>query len=173
MKKSLLLGLLFLSSNVFASQFGNIQSLSNSKLEAARSEMANLELITHSDFKKVVVLKAKGKTLQQQREATVAQASHTLCRFFDDGVAIGLNTKDEAGTMAAILDFTEPMQLNDDDIDYIKFASVVKKLNAESGVELYSGSASGNNTYGQIIGIYDTKTNELAVFANTNCGSDN
>ena len=173
MKKSLLLGLLILSSNVFASTFGDIQSLSNKKLEAARAEMANLEVVTHSDFKKVVVLKAKGKTLQQQREATIAQAAHTLCRFFDDGVAIGLNTKDEAGNMAAVLDFTEPMQMSDDDIDYINFVSVVKKLNAEPGVELYSGSASGNNTYGQIIGVYDTKTNELAVFANTNCGSDN
>jgi len=173
MKRSLLLGLLLLSSNVFASTFGDIQSLSNKKLESLRAEMANLEIVTHSDFKKVVVLKAKGKTLQQQREATIAQAAHTLCRFFDDGVAIGLNTKDETGTMAAVLDFTEPMQMTDDEPNYINFVSVVKKINAESGIEVYSGSASGNNTYGQIVGFYDTKTSELAVFANTNCGSDN
>lgn len=173
MKSLLLLGILFISSNVLASQLGDLQSLSNKKLEAARLELIKLEIISHADLKKVLVLKAKGNTLQKQREATMGQAAHTLCRFFDDGVALGLNTKDEAGTKTAIFDFTDPLQMSDNDIDYLNFVSATKKINAESGVEVYSGSASGNNTYGTVIGFYDVKNNELAVFANTNCGSDN
>jgi hypothetical protein len=43
----------------------------------------------------------------------------------------------------------------------------------KDGVEVYNGSASGNNTGGTVLGFYDTINNELAVFANTNCGSDN
>lgn len=172
MKNLLILGMLLTSSNVFASKFADLKSLSNSKLEAARAEMVALQIVTHSDFKKVVVLKAKGTTIQKQREATVAQAIHTLCPYFDDGVAIGVNTKDEQGTLAAVTDFTDSLQITPGDSDYDKLFTVVKTVNSESIIEVYSGSTSGNNTYGTVLGFYDTKNNELAVFANTNCGRD-
>lgn len=164
--------MLLTSSNVFASKFVELKSLSNSKLEVARTQMVALEIITHSDFKKVAVLKAKGTTAQKQREATVAQAMHTLCPYFDDGVAVGINTKDEQGTLAAVADFTESMQIYTGDSDYDKLFTVVKTVNSESSIEVYSGSTSGNNTYGTVLGFYDTTTNELAVFANSNCGRD-
>lgn len=164
--------MLLTSSNVFASKFDDLKSLSNKKLEAARTEVVALEIVTHSDFKKVAVLKAKGTTVQKQREATVAQLMHTLCPYFDDGVAIGINTKDEPGTLAAVADFTDSMQISPGDSDYDKLFTVVKTVNSESNIEVYSGSTSGNNTYGTVLGFYDTKNNELAVFANTNCGSD-
>lgn len=172
MKNLLILGMLLTSSNVFASKFADLKSLSNNNLETARTEIKNLEIVTHADFKKVSVLKAKGDTPQKQREATIAQAMHTLCPFFDDGVALGINTKDEKGNLSALTDFTDSLQISQDDPNYIKLLATVKKVNAESGVEVYSGSTSGNNTYGTVFGFYDTKNNELAVFANTNCGRD-
>jgi uncharacterized SAM-dependent methyltransferase len=172
MKNLLILGMLLTSSSVFASKFDSLKSLSNTKLEVARTQMVALEIVTHSDFKKVAMLKAKGATAQKQREATVAQAMHTLCPYFDDGVAVGVNTKDEQGTLAAITDFTESMQISSGDSDYDKLFTVVTTVNSESSIEVYSGSTSGNNTYGTVLGFYDTKTNELAVFANSNCGRD-
>lgn len=173
MKNLLVLGLLLISSNVFASKFADIKTLSNSKLEAVRKEITALEIVTHTDFKKVTVLKAKGATPQLQREATMAQAMHQLCRFFDDGVAVGIDPKNEAGSLAAMNTFASFSELNPEDTDYETLLKAIKTANAEPGVELYSGDASGNNTAGTVLGFYDTKTNEIAVFASTNCGSDN
>lgn len=171
MKQIIILGLLLTSSNVFASKFADIKEMSNPRLESARQEIESLEFSPFASLKKVTVLKAKGSTPQLQREATVAQAMHGLCRFFDDGVAVGIDTKDEAGSLAAMEVFAD--QMEHDSSDYQKLLKAIKTVNAESGVELYSGDASGNNTYGTVLGFYDTKTNEIAVFANTNCGSDN
>lgn len=173
MKNLLVLGLLLISSNVFASKFADIKTLSNSKLESARIEITALEFTSFADLKKVTVIKAKGATPQLQREATMAQAMHQLCRFFDDGVAVGIETKNEAGSLAAMNTFASFSDLNPGDQEYETLLKAIKTANAEPGVEVYSGDASGNNTAGTVLGFYDTKTNEIAVFTNTNCGSDN
>lgn len=173
MKSLVFLGLMAVSFNVFASKFEDIKHLSNPKLEAARVQILNLDVITHSNTQKVVELNGKGSTAQKIRERTVAQAMHALCRYFDDGVSIGVNTKDEAGSLAAVTDFTYSLQeMNEQNPEFISLLTATKAMNKESGIEIYSGSASGNNTAGTVLGIYDTKNNELAVFSNTNCGRD-
>lgn len=62
--------------------------------------------------------------------------------------------------------------IQDGDAEFNLLQKNVSIFNRESGVEVYSGAAGGNNTAGTVLGIYDTNTNEIAVFASTNCGSD-
>jgi hypothetical protein len=172
MKSLILASLLVLSSNVFASKLVTIKSLTNTKLDAASSELVGMDLVTHSTLKKVIELKGKGATAQEIRMNTVAQALHSVCPFFDDGVSIGINTKDEKGTLNAVADLIDSSSVDKGDAAYNQVVRNVSIFNAEAGVEVYSGSASGNNTMGTVLGIYDTKTNEVAVFASTNCGRD-
>lgn len=172
MKNLIIAGLMVLSTNVFASKFAPISGLSNTKLNAAAAELKGMDVVTHTAFKKVIELKGKGNTAQEIRQSAVAQAAHIACPFFDDGVAIGLNSKDDKGTLAAVADYTESSNVEKGDAEYNQLVRNVSVFNKEAGVEVYSGSASGNNTAGTVLGIYDTKTNEIAVFANTNCGSD-
>lgn len=172
MKGLILAGLMVVSTNVFASKINSIQTLSNAKLNAAASELIALDLVSHSSLKKVTELKGKGKTAQEIRMNTVAQVAHTACPFFDDGVALSLNSKDEKGTLNAVADLIDSSDVNKGDAVYNSLVKNLSVINKESGVELYSGSASGNNTAGTVVGLYDTNTNEVAIFANTNCGSD-
>lgn len=172
MKSLILAGLLVLSSNVFASKLVTIKNLSNTKLNAAAVEINGMDFVSHYGMKKVVELKGKGNSAQELRQNTVAQALHQTCAFFDDGVSIGINSKDEKGTLAAVADLIDSTDINKGDAAFNQLVRNVSIFNKEPGVEVYSGSASGNNTVGTVLGIYDTKTNEIAVFANTNCGSD-
>jgi len=172
MKGLILAGLMIVSTNVFASKISTIKTLSNSKLNSAATELIAIDLVSHSTLKKVTELKGKGKTLQELRMNTVAQVAHTACPFFDDGVALSLNSKDEKGTLNAVADLIDSSDVNKGDAVYNSLVKNITAINSEDGVEVYSGSASGNNTAGTVVGLYDTKTNEVAVFANTNCGSD-
>ncbi len=171
MKHLLITGLLLASSNVFASKMVNIKTLTNPKLEATRAALVKLDIVTHASTKKILELKGSGKTPLELRTNAIAQALHTTCPFFDDGVSVSVDSKDAKGSEAAAETFLADAY----DAENGEFAIVtnsVKNFNAEAGVEVYSGEASGNNTVGTVLGIYDTKNNEIAVFANTNCGSD-
>lgn len=172
MKSLVMVSLLVLSTNAFASKITTIKSLTNTRIDTAVNALAGLDIVTHSAKKKVLELKGKGATAQEIRRNTVAQAAHTLCPFFDDGVAIELNTKDEKGTLRAVADLIDTADINKGDAAFEMLVKNMTALNTEAGVELYSGNTSGNNTAGTVVGIYDTKTHEVAVFANTNCGSD-
>jgi hypothetical protein len=173
MKNLLLAAALLMSTNVFASQLANLKTLSNSVLESSTTEIIKLELVTHSVRKKVVVLKGKGKTAQEIRLNTMAQAAHSLCSFFDEGVSVTLNSKDDKGTLNAVKDLSDSSNLSVGDPDYNTLVKAVGAANGQAGVEVYSGSASGNNTAGTVLGFFDVNTNEIAVFSSTNCGSDN
>ena len=172
MKNFLIVGLLLASTNIFASDLVNITSMTNKTLDAAQAQIAKLEVVTHKGLKKVTKLKGKGTTPAEIKLNTVAQAMHTLCGFFDDGVSVALNSKDEKGSLAAVADFSDSTNISKGDADYTTLVNAVSTANKQVGVEIYSGSASGNNTAGTVLGIYDTKNQEMAIFANTNCGSD-
>ena len=173
MKSLILTSFLLLSTNVFASKLIVIKNLTNQKINSARVEFTGNELVTHAALFKVSELKGKGKSVQDIRQNTVAQALHAVCSFFDEGVSIRLNTKNEKGSMNAVTEFTESSNVNTDDANYIKIKEAISSVNKIENLELYSGEASGNNTSGTVLGFYDTLNNEIAVFANTNCGSDN
>ncbi|MFA6237824.1 MAG: hypothetical protein WC635_10890 [Bacteriovorax sp.] len=172
MKNLFLASLLLMSGNVFASKLANIKTLTNPVLEESSKELAGMDMITHSGSKKVLELKGKGNSAQEIRSGAVAQAMHTLCPFFDDGVAVGINTKDENGTLNAVADLTDSTNTTEGDADYKALVRSIGAANKQNNVEVYSGSASGNNTVGTVLGFYDIKNNEIAVFASTNCGSD-
>ena len=95
---------------------------------------------------------------------------HTLCGYFDEGVSLILDSKDDQGTKNAVDTFTDSN--NRDSDKYSNVLAAVKSANKQLGVEVYSGSAGGNNTFGTVLGFYDVFHNEIAVFASTNCGSD-
>lgn len=170
MKHLLITGLLLASSNVFASKLVNINGFTNGTLESARAQIVKVNAVSHEATKKVLVLKGKGKTAQEVRENAVAQALHTVCPFFDEGVSIGLDSKDDAGAQTAAQTLLEDSSAGEEDFNTL--FNALKTANKQIGVEVYSGQASGNNTVGNVLGIYDVKNNEIAVFANTNCGSD-
>jgi hypothetical protein len=172
MKNLFLAGLILVSSNVFASEFVNIKTLTNKTLESAKTELSTQDVISHWALKKVTKLKGKGASAQEIRQNAVAQALHTVCGFFDDGVSINLNSKDEKGSLRAVADLLDSSNLTESDTQYKTLVRVVSTINNQTGVELYSGSASGNNTAGTVLGLYDIKNNEIAVFASTNCGKD-
>lgn len=171
MKGLLIAGLLVISSNVFAAKFANIKSLTNPELDKAASSLISTEHVNYSSLKKVISLTG-GKNDRENRKNAVAQALHTVCPYFDDGVGIGLNSKDAKGTKIATEDLTMDSVLTEQDAEYKVIAGAVEKINSFKSVELYSGAASGNNTAGSVLGFYDLDNNEVAVFAATNCGSD-
>lgn len=162
--------LILISTNSFSAQMTNIKNLTNTKLQAASSELAGMDIVTHYATKKVQALSNSARPLQMQREKAVAQAIHTLCPHFDDGVNIGLTTKDEKGTLAAVSDFGT--DLTKGDAAYNQLVRNLSKINNQKNVELYSGNVSGNNTMGSVVGFFDIDNNEIGVFASTNCGRE-
>ncbi len=170
MKALFIAGLMVISSNVFASKIVPLKNLTNKRLDMAASALVATDIVTHSTYKKVIELKGKGTSAQEIRMNTVAQAAHTACPFFDDGVALSLNKKDATGTASAVADLIDSS--NPSKEEELLIAKNIAVFIGEQDIEVYSGNASGNNTAGTVVGIYDTKNNEVAVFANTNCGSD-
>ncbi len=172
MKNMILASMLLLSTQAFASKFVTIKKLSNGTLNQAAVVISNHENVTHVAYKKVIELKANGSTPQEVRQKTVGQALHALCTFFDEGVSLALNTNDAAGALAATNDLLFSTNLNQNDAGFKTMLDAVTAAGKQVGVEVYSGSASGNNTSGEVLGIFDVRTNEIAIFTNTNCGSD-
>jgi hypothetical protein len=168
MRKLILLAIIVSSGNVFASKLVNIQNFTNPALKEVKQSIAGLDSINYSAGKKVLDLKAVGKTAQEKRHKTVAQAIHTLCPYFDDGVALGLTSKDEVGLNDVVATFETYMV--SEEVKSLK--EIVKTASNSSDLEIYNGEASGNNTVGAVIGIYDVKNQEILVFSSTNCGSD-
>jgi len=172
MKNIILVSFLLLSSQAFASKFVNIKKLTNSTLNQSAVVISNHENITHVAYKKVLELKANGSTLQEMRQKTVGQALHALCTFFDEGVGLSLNSNDAQGALAATNDILYSTDLKLGDAKFTSILTALTNASKQLEVEIYSGSASGNNTAGEVLGIYDVKNNEIAIFSNTNCGRD-
>ena len=172
MKNLLIASLIFSSTAIMASTLAPLTAMTNSTLQDSSAKIAKLELTNYSALKKVISLKAKGSTPLEIRTNTIAQAVHTLCPYFDDGVSIRVNSKNKAGTDLAVNDYTENGSLSNNDSELKTLTDALSAANQQSGIEVYSGSASGNNTSGTVLGIFDTKNNEIAVFSNSNCGSD-
>jgi hypothetical protein len=157
------------SSNIFASQLLNIKNFTNPEMTKAKASISKLSSINYSSAKKVLVLKATGSTLQEKRQKTVAQALHTLCPYFDDGIALGLTPRNQAGLDDIAIIFESFM---DETSDLESLKDIAKNAMESTELEVYNGETSGNNTVGAVMGIYDVKNQEILVFASTNCGSD-
>lgn len=169
MRSLVLMLFIAFSSNVFASQLLNIENFTNPEMAKAKTSISKLSSINYSSAKKVLVLKAVGSTLQEKRQKTIAQALHTLCPYFDDGIALGLTPNNQAG-LEDIATIFESFIDKTADIESLK--EIARKAMESTELEVYNGETSGNNTVGAVMGIYDMKNQEILVFASTNCGSD-
>jgi hypothetical protein len=154
------LALILLSSPAFAAKLEKISSFSNSSLEKVY-RAAGKDLYSAS-FKVVKATPANGRSAAEVRLKTVAQAAHLLCSFFDDGVDIAV-AKSASSAVAGL-------DLQDNDAEVAALTDALS--GAGKSVEIYSGTAGGNNTYGTVVGAYDRETSEVLVLSSTNCGSD-
>lgn len=99
----------------------------------------------------------------------MAQVAHRLCGFFDDGVKLSVDESSAKGAGQAISHLTDQSGSEQSVLD-----EMLTSLSAAANpnVEIFEGDASGNNTVGTVLGIYDLEHDEVLVIANTNCGSD-
>lgn len=107
------------------------------------------------------------------REKRIKEVMHRhMCSFFDDSIDIGRNTG--AGAVKQAL-----RDVNIDDnasdqppADVAALTSALTNVYKNKKLDVLSGGASGNNTVGEVMGIYDLAHNEIVFFGFTNCGSD-
>lgn len=113
-------------------------------------------------------------TSADAREKRIKEVMHRyMCGFFDESIDIGRNSGTTAKKVAtAMADVNLDERGNDQKADIGKFATALKFVVENPKLDVLSGSASGNNTMGEIIGVYDTAHNEILFFGFTNCGSD-
>jgi hypothetical protein len=114
-------------------------------------------------------------TNQASREKRVKEVMHRfMCGFFDESIDLGHDTGAQ-GAKNAINDLD--LGTNDSDGgDSPGAKGVVAAMDAvtkDKDLDVMSGSASGNNTAGEIMGVYDMKNHEIFFFGFSNCGSDN
>lgn len=172
MKNFIFQTLLLLSFSTFASDLEGLNSLANPLLDSSGKSLSHTTTVTHYSFNKVIKLKGIGRTTKELRLSAVAQSIHALCPYFDGGVSIVLNSKNLKGSMRAVADLLDSSDLSQNDEEYKVIVEAITSINKEPNVELFSGSADGNNTAGTVLGFYDISNNEIAAFASTNCGKD-
>lgn len=101
------------------------------------------------------------------REKRIKEVMHRyMCGFFDESIDIG-----ESKTSKEILGDLD-MDNNAGDKDQKALTSALDAVLKNKSLDTLSGSASGNNTMGEIMGVYDEKHHEVLYFGFTNCGSD-
>jgi hypothetical protein len=104
------------------------------------------------------------------RETRVKEVMHRfMCSFFDDSINIDHRTG-ATGAKKAVDDLDLS---NNAGGDTSAVESAIGKIATDNDLDLMSGSASGNNTEGNVLGVYDKKNNEILFFGFSNCGSDN
>jgi hypothetical protein len=107
------------------------------------------------------------------REKRIKEVMHRyMCSFFDESIDIGRNTG--AGAVKQALgDVNITDNASDQSpADVAALTSALTKVYGNKKLDVLSGGASGNNTGGEVMGIYDITHNEILFFGYTNCGSD-
>lgn len=107
------------------------------------------------------------------REKRIKEVMHRyMCSFFDESIDIGRNTG--AGAVKqALSDVNIGDNASDQSAaDVAALTSALTNVYKNKKLDVLSGGASGNNTGGEMMGIYDLTHNEILFFGYTNCGSD-
>ncbi len=94
-----------------------------------------------------------------------------MCSFFDESIDLG-HASGISDLKATLSDVDMDSNASDQAADVASFSSSLSTVLSDSHLDVMSGSASGNNTMGEIMGVYDTTHNEVLFFGFTNCGSD-
>ena len=94
-----------------------------------------------------------------------------MCSFFDESIDIGHESGKKA--VATVLsDVDMENNASDQDKETASFSDALADVLADTKLDVMSGGASGNNTGGEVMGVYDITHNEIFYFGYTNCGSD-
>lgn len=106
------------------------------------------------------------------REKRVKEVMHRyMCSFFDD--SIDLSRRSGANAAHAILDDLDMTNnASDQDAAVKAFSDALGPVLKNKNLDVLSGNASGNNTMGEVMGVYDVAHDEILYFGFTNCGSD-
>ncbi|MBK6694045.1 MAG: hypothetical protein IPG50_17840 [Myxococcales bacterium] len=107
------------------------------------------------------------------REKRIKEVMHRyMCGFFDESIDIGRNTG--AGRVQATLRDVAVEDYGGDPSPAAigRLSSTLSRVFANPKMDVLSGGASGNNTMGEVMGVYDTENHEVLFFGFTNCGSD-
>ena len=114
-------------------------------------------------------------TDQDAREKRIKEVMHRyMCSFFDDSIDIARST----GTVTKKISSTvSDLDLDNEASDASKtdlaaFSTALTYVFGNAKLDVLSGGASGNNTAGEVMGVYDEAHNEIFFFGFTNCGSD-
>jgi hypothetical protein len=106
------------------------------------------------------------------REKRIKEVMHRyMCGFFDESIDIGRNTGANR-VKAAMTDVNFYDYAYEQEEDVAAFEEALTDVYADPKMDILSGGASGNNTAGNVMGVYDVRTNEILFFGFTNCGSD-
>lgn len=153
-----------MSSPAFAAKLASIQTLKNPAIEALAEAASPLDGIhASSSFQIVKATPAKGRPDAVVREQTMKQAMFLgICGFFDEAIDIS--------TVETAKEALEPLE--EYVSDALTLTPAVEAVLQAEGTEVYAGYASGNNTGGVVLGVYDTVNNQIFVTGATNCGSD-
>jgi hypothetical protein len=110
------------------------------------------------------------KTDADARMKRVKEVMHRyMCSFFDESIDLAHTTS----AKAALKDVNLDTNASDQSAQVAPLEAALTKVLADKKMDVMSGGASGNNTAGEIMGIYDVTHNEILFFGYTNCGSDN
>ncbi len=115
---------------------------------------------------------ARGRNPEQLMQAMISESIHKyVTAWFDDGINISrVKSKKE------FLDFMSSNAFGSSSEDEsLKIEQVTKaiiQLGSNKSIAIYTGSASGNNTMGEVVGIVDLKNKEILSLVNSNFASD-
>lgn len=127
-------------------------------------------------FRVTLASDASGRSREEQRLNALKQAIHAhFGADFSDGIKLDLEPSSEKGVQQALSDLSIDSNSNGeagDEAASKALEAALRRAVADSGIELYSGSGSGNNTEATLIGLYDTKNDELIFVGFSNFGSE-
>jgi vacuolar-type H+-ATPase catalytic subunit A/Vma1 len=155
---------LSLSTQLFAAQLTNIQEMTNKSLETERKEILKNYIVTHSAIKKITLVNENEVNDELKREALFYTLNYA-CPFFQEASFQKSDVQKSVDTLVdRMIDRTHTQ--------YTALTNSLTNVSKMENVEIYSGNGSGRLNYGTIVGLFDSVNNEVAVFANTNCGSE-
>lgn len=112
------------------------------------------------------------KTDPVAREKRIKEVMHRfMCTLFDESIDIARFSGPSAlDKTLNNLDFRDNAGVSE--AETTKFKTALSAVLANKQLDVESGRASGNNTAGEVMGVYDIAHNEVLFFGFTNCGSD-
>ena len=158
------------SDELSRARFTSYRSPTNAKLKALDVAGSKFEYAYVGTYK--FNKPTTEKTEPLAREKRIKEVMHRyMCGFFDESIDIGRNTgANKVDVAMSDVDFDR--NAYDQDPDVADFRAALAAVYTDPKLDVLSGGASGNNTAGEVMGIYDVTHNEIFYFGFTNCGSD-